>query len=103
MSKNIKTPEYWQDEFFQPLIKAKTFYGNEVMIPQMFTGAWHGMEIQADTILDAIPLEKMFPDISPERISFRRITSRDMRQVYFEVWKVNSPIETQVVENFLKK
>lgn len=103
MSKKIKTPEYWKDKFFQPLVKAKTINGNEVMIPEIFVKAWHGMEIQADTILEAIPIEKMFPDISPERISFRRITSFDMRRVFFEVWKENSPREIQVVEGYLKR
>ena len=35
MSKEINTPEYWKDEFFQPLVAAKTINGNEVMIPKM--------------------------------------------------------------------
>ena len=103
MSKEVKTPEYWKDEFFQPLVKAKTINGNEVMIPKRLTGAWHVMEAQADTILDAIPIEKMFPDISLERMSFRRITTRDIRKVFFEVWKENSPNEILVVESFLKR
>ena len=102
MSEKVKTPEYWKDEFFQPLVKAKTFNGNEVMIPESSRGEWHCIEIQSDTILDAIPLEKMFPDISPERMSFRRITSRDVRKVFFEVWKENLPIETQIVEYYLE-
>ena len=103
MSKKVKTPEYWKDEFFQPLVKAKTINGNEVMIPKMFTGAWHSMEIQADSLLKIMSIEEIVPDISPERISFRRIISRDIRRMFFEVWKENSPIETQIIETYLKR
>jgi hypothetical protein len=85
------------------MVKAKTINGNEVMRPESLMGAWHSIEIQAGTILEAIPIEKMFPDISPERISFRLTISRDIRKVFFEVWKENSPREIQVVEGYLKR
>ena len=102
MSKEIKTPEYWKDEFFQPLVAAKTINGNEVMIPKMLMRGWHSIEIQGKTLLEIMPIEEICPDISPERMSFRRIMTRDYRKVFFEVWKENSPIETQIVEHFLQ-
>ena len=103
MEAKIKTPEYWNDEFFQPLVKAKTVNGNEVMIPKLFEKAWHGMEIQVDSLLKVLTVEEIVTDISPERISFRRIISRDMNRVFFEVWKENSQIETQIIERYLKR
>ena len=30
MERTIKTPEYWKDKYFQPLVKAKTISGTEV-------------------------------------------------------------------------
>ena len=102
MSKEIRTPEYWKDEFFQPLVKAKTINGNEVMIPEMLMGAWRTIEAQADDLLKVKTIKEIIPDISKERISFRRTISRDIRKVFFEIWKENSPIETQVVEGYLK-
>ena len=102
MSNKVKTPEYWKDEFFQPLVKAKTINGNEVMIPKMLMGAWRTIEAQADDLLKVKTIKEIIPDISKERISFRRTISRDIRKVFFEIWKENSPIETQVVEGYLK-
>ena len=42
--KEIQTPSYWQEEEYQPLVKLKTLYGNQVMIPQKFQDSWEFQE-----------------------------------------------------------
>ena len=36
----IKTPSYWQEEKYQPLVEAETAYGNKVEIPQNLQDVW---------------------------------------------------------------
>lgn len=83
-------------------MKATTINGHEVMIPEMFMRAWRRMEIQGKALLEVIPIEEMFPDISPDKISFRRVIGRDIRKVFYEVWKENPRIEAQTVEGYLR-
>lgn len=37
----IKTPSYWQEEKYQPLVEAETAYGNKVEIPQNLQDIWN--------------------------------------------------------------
>lgn len=36
----IQTPQIWEEERFQPLVKMKTVYGNPVMAPKMWEEIW---------------------------------------------------------------
>ena len=36
----IKTPSYWKEEKYQPLVEAETAYGNIVEIPQNLQDIW---------------------------------------------------------------
>ena len=36
----IKTPSYWQEEKYQPLVEAETAYGNKVKIPKSLQDIW---------------------------------------------------------------
>jgi len=38
--KTVKTPQYWQEERYQPLIEVNTIYGNTVRIPNCFKDSW---------------------------------------------------------------
>ena len=40
MSKTLKTPDYWKDEEYQPLIEVKTINGNSVRIPERLKDSW---------------------------------------------------------------
>ena len=40
----IRIPEYWQEEEFQPLAETETVYGNRVKIPQRFMALWKEMK-----------------------------------------------------------
>ena len=39
-NKEVKTPKYWEEEIFRPLVKAETAFGNSVMIPKQFMSGW---------------------------------------------------------------
>lgn len=105
MSNKVKTPEYWKDKFFQPLVKAKTVNGHEVMIPRLFEKAWQGMELHTKVLpeMDAQIAKEIDRDISPDKISFRRVISTDIRKVYYEVWRESLPQEIRVVKAYLKR
>ena len=36
----VKTPSYWQEEKYQPLVEAETAYGHKVKIPKNLHGIW---------------------------------------------------------------
>lgn len=36
----IKTPSYWKEEKYQPMVEAETAYGNRVEIPQNLQDIW---------------------------------------------------------------
>ena len=36
----VKTPSYWNEERFQPLVEVKTIYGNTVKIPERLKDSW---------------------------------------------------------------
>ena len=38
--KMVKTPSYWNEERFQPLVEVKTIYGNTVKIPERWQNTW---------------------------------------------------------------
>ncbi len=38
--KVVKTPKYWQEEKYQPLVEVKTIYGNTVKIPERSKDSW---------------------------------------------------------------
>ena len=37
----VKTPSYWQEEKYQPMVEAETAYGNKVEIPQNLQAIWN--------------------------------------------------------------
>ena len=47
----VKTPKEWQEERFQPLVEATTFYGNKVMIPQGYQCAWEMAELEVKFLM----------------------------------------------------
>ena len=38
--KVIKTPEYWKEERYQPLVEVETIYGNTIKIPKCHSHSW---------------------------------------------------------------
>ena len=40
MSKTLKTPEYWKEEEFQPLVEVTTLFGESIEIPERFKDSW---------------------------------------------------------------
>ena len=77
----IKTPSYWQEEKYQPLVEAETAYGNKVEIPQNLQNIW---ELTAS-------LKGRYPkDVERAKAAgfFKRTThnrvKRDILLVYYE-------------------
>ena len=46
----VKTPMYWQEEKYQPLIEVKTVYKNNVKIPSVMKDNWDFL-MQIHTVL----------------------------------------------------
>ena len=53
--KEIQTPSYWQEEKYQPLVKAKTLYGNQVMIPIGYQETWELEEFRVKSVDELKP------------------------------------------------
>ena len=52
----VKTPTYWQEEKYQPLVEVKTAYGNKVKIPESLVQCWE-LEITLKEALEQEPQE----------------------------------------------
>ena len=40
----VKTPSYWNEEKYQPLVETTTLYGNKVKVPKRFLDTWEYLE-----------------------------------------------------------
>ena len=47
----VKTPSYWKEEQYQPLIEETTYYGNPVLIPKRSQLAWECRKDQMRRIM----------------------------------------------------
>ena len=86
MGKTLKIPDYWYtDERLQPLVEAKTFYGNKVMIPQPLMHMWNGQESGAeDMMANPDTMEKLNRGWQ-KGDSYRRRLSIDLGRLFFEI------------------
>ena len=86
MKKSIKTPEYWEDPLFQPLIEVETAYGNKVKIPNKFINGWQTAKMTKEDMekrgldpLDGLEIDK---EINP--------LYYDLELVYYEIYEEES-------------
>ena len=40
----VKTPSYWKNPEYQPIVEATTYYGNKVQIPESLQSFWEFCE-----------------------------------------------------------
>ena len=55
----IKTPGYWNEEKFQPLLETETVYGHKVKVPEIFMDLWQEMKEMADEAETLPPVNRM--------------------------------------------
>ena len=81
--KTIKTPKYWQDKLFQPLIEVKTAYGNKVKIPKMYFNGWQTAK------MEKAEAERLGLDILDGLERDREINSLyyDLERVFYEIYE----------------
>ena len=48
----VKTPSYWLEEKYQPLVEAETAYGNKVLIPQLYAENWELYQATKELMLE---------------------------------------------------
>ena len=80
----VKTPSYWQEDKYQPLVEAQTAYGNKVLIPQSLTDTWAMWESRREEILGR--LEQVIADGWFDK-SLRNPKYQDLKRVYFEQYQ----------------
>ena len=86
MSKIIKTPEYWKEERFQPLVEAETINGHKVMIPECLMSAWEDYQTRYKKgMFRIMSLEERIARgwVTPK--SERAKIGTDLRRVLFEI------------------
>ena len=89
MSKEVKTPEYWNEERFQPLVETETMYGTKVMVPENLMPAWRFHQRNGKSMLKDFSIQELAPDTWNREPSQRDIITRDLRKVFYEVGKEN--------------
>ena len=86
MSKTLKIPDYWYtDERLQPLVEAKTFNGNKVMIPQFLQHEWKMLQTVGMELLENPDTKEKLYRGCQETDSFRKRLSYDFRRLFLEI------------------
>ena len=80
--KEVKTPKYWEDELFQPLIEVETAYGSKVKIPKRYINGWQTAKMEKAEaerlglgVLDGLENEEIAP------------MYYDLERVFFEIYE----------------
>ena len=80
----VQIPKYWrEEEFYQPLVKSVTAFGNEVEIPQRIVECWEMWLEYKEQTVETFQRAKAdgWPCRSTNRI---RIRARDYEKVFIE-------------------
>ena len=80
----VKTPKYWQEEKYQPLVEVETAYGNKVKIPEKLKISYEMAKNRKEHI------EKNQPDFLPGYIQEIKEESGSrylVEQVFYEVFE----------------
>ena len=83
MVPEVKTPKYWNDEVFQPLIEVKTVNGNSVKIPKKFTNGWQ----MAQMVKEAMVEDGLDPLDGLEIHAETNPLYYDLERVYYEIYE----------------
>ena len=96
----VKTPDYWQEERYQPLVEVETLYGNKVHIPQRFKENWElwlrQKEILIDLLRDGVQHGYLEETSNP-----RKKWAVDLRKVFYELYGISNPAELILKEELL--
>ena len=85
--KMIKTPSYWNEERFQPLVEVKTIYGNTVKIPERSKEFWDFQMKCFEEIMSEQGKQiglKTIKEILDSDITMRSRECEDFYEVMFE-------------------
>ncbi|MBR5782918.1 MAG: hypothetical protein IKY33_01685 [Clostridia bacterium] len=81
----VKTPEYWKEEQYQPLVEETTAYGNKVQIPQSLQLAWKYHKSVIENMVKQYGQEKAVGLM--EKRKLRGKSARDLRSVLLEKYE----------------
>lgn len=82
----VKTPTYWQEEKYQPLIEVETAYGNKVKIPKSLIQCWE-LEMSLKEALKQEPQEAKDGYLSA--IKKPHDSRWDLTKVFWELYEAN--------------
>ncbi len=82
----VKTPSYWQEEKYQPLVPVKTAYGHTVQIPKLYEENWESYLRTKDMIIKMWLPEKADGCLK-ETSNPRQKWGVDLRRVFLEIYK----------------
>lgn len=80
----VKTPSYWLEEKYQPLVEAETAFGNKVLIPQSLMDTWEMWERNKHLVLPTVERAKAAGWFKK---SLRNQKYQDLMRVYFEQYQ----------------
>ena len=82
----VKTPSYWKEEQYQPLIEETTYYGNPVLIPKRSQLAWKYLIDQMNRISEQYGPENAVGWLK-ERLPQVKKHGRVLRKVFIEEYE----------------
>ena len=80
----VKTPSYWEKEYYQPLVEGTTLYGNKVQVPERFWDTWECFEKGKRRMKET--LERLTADGLRQIPTSNRLI-RDLRMVFYELYE----------------
>lgn len=80
----IKTPDYWQEEKYQPLVEAETAYGHKVKIPKNLQDIWNKTASLKGKYPPNVELAKAAGYFAKPK---RHRERRDIIRVYYEEYQ----------------
>lgn len=80
----VKTPSYWKEEKYQPLIEVSTLYGNKVKVPERFLDTWEYLEKAKHRRKQMI--EQLTADGFRQMPSSNKL-KKDLQLVFYEIYE----------------
>ncbi len=80
----VKTPSYWDEEKFQPMVETTTLYGNKVKVPERFSDAWAFYHRRKREML--MKIEHLTADGLRQARACNKL-NKDLQMVFYEIYE----------------
>ncbi len=82
----VRTPSYWKEEKYQPLVEVETAYGHRVLIPKLYEENWEIYIATKETMLMYWQRGRQAGYLEPT-FNLRKKWAVDLKRVFLEVYE----------------